>query len=131
MSTNTDQPQPSEVLFETAARAAHEANRAWCMWCGDLTQQPWGDAPKWQRDSAIAGVRWLWCNPMANPIDQHEEWCRHKRAAGWVYGSEKNADRLTHPCLLPYHELPIEQRAKDVIFAGVVRAIFKAASKKD
>lgn len=51
----------------------------------------------------------------------HESWMRDKLAAGWVYGPEKRPDATppTHPCLVPYAELPEAQRAKDAIFRDV------------
>ena len=42
---------------------------------------------------------------------------------GWTYGPEKNPDLKQHPCLVPFHELPREQQAKDYIFRAVVRVL--------
>lgn len=43
-------------VLEAAARAAHEANRAYCLALGDTSQPAWDDAPEWQRTSAMKGV---------------------------------------------------------------------------
>jgi len=43
-------------VIEACARAAHEANRAYCLAIGDVSQTSWDDAPEWQRSSARNGV---------------------------------------------------------------------------
>ncbi len=41
------------------ARACHEANRAWCIAQGDLTQVSWDETPEAQRLNMLAVVREL------------------------------------------------------------------------
>jgi hypothetical protein len=94
------------------------------MAIGDRSQVAWQDAPAWQVDSAIAGVEGVLAGN--SPTEQHELWCAHKRAEGWVFGPVKDAVRKTHPCLLPYHELPVEQQRKDAIYIAVVGAMARA-----
>lgn len=108
--------------IERTARRAHEANRGYCLALGDTSQVAWEDAPQWQRDSAIKGVQFIIDNPGASPAASHESWLAEKTAAGWKYGPVKDAEAKTHPCFVPYDELPVEQRAKDYIFGAVVRA---------
>jgi hypothetical protein len=49
----------------------------------------------------------------------------HKEKYGWVYGEVKDAEKKTHPCMVPYEKLPIEQRVKDYLFKAVIDSIFK------
>jgi hypothetical protein len=49
-----------DAITIACARAAHEANRAYCLALGDETQAPWHDAPDWQKESAIEGVAARW-----------------------------------------------------------------------
>lgn len=104
------------------ARTCHEVNRAICEAFGDRSQKSWDEAEQWQRDSAIAGVRYAYNNPDAPPSAQHEAWMRDKAADGWVYGPVKDADAKTHPCMVPYDQLPPEQRVKDYTFKAIVNA---------
>jgi hypothetical protein len=108
---------------EQIARVAHEVNRAYCRALGDTSQTTWEDAPQWQRDSAVHGVYFHLDNPTAGPSASHDSWLAEKRAAGWKYGPVKNSERREHPCFVPYEELPIEQQAKDFIFAAIVHAL--------
>jgi hypothetical protein len=114
---------------ERIAKVCHEANRAYCQTIGDDSQEIWELAPAWQRQSAIKGVEFTRDNPHAPPSASHESWLAEKRATGWTYGREKNTTLKTHPCCVPYDELPPEQRAKDALFQGVARALLAAAAE--
>lgn len=109
---------PPDVEF--IAKMCHEVNRAYCIALGDYSQAPWEDAPEWQRESAINGVRMHIVNPDAGPEASHESWMREKMEVGWKYGPVKDADRKEHPCLVPFDQLPKEQQAKDYIFRAIV-----------
>ena len=105
---------------ELVAKIAHEANRAYCEALGDHSQPSWEEAPEWQRNSAIAGVRFH-MNGEHGPEASHENWMREKLDDGWVYGDVKDPEAKTHPCLVPFDQLPVEQQAKDFIFRAIVR----------
>ena len=105
------------------ARVAHEINRAYCASLGDDSQPSWGNAPDWQKASALAGVDMHLANPDATPENSHESWLAQKTAEGWKYGPVKDAEKKEHPCFLPYSELPPEQKAKDYLFRAVVHAM--------
>jgi hypothetical protein len=112
-----------DMTVEAIAVVAHEANRAYCEVIGDASQKSWHEAAQWQRDSARAGVRAALDGTARTPEAQHEAWAEHKRADGWVYGPEKSEAAKTHPCLVPYADLPVEQRRKDHLFRAVVQAL--------
>ena len=101
----------------------HEANRALCITHGDFSQLSYGEAPQWQIYSAINGVEHALKHPDATPEDSHNNWMAGKIADGWVYGEVKDPDAKTHPCMLPYSELPEFQRKKDALFLAIVRAL--------
>lgn len=105
------------------ARVCHEVNRAYCEALGDTSQLPWEDAPEWQRQSAVTGVVLHRTSPTAGAQASHESWSKEKVEGGWVYGDAKDAEKKTHPCLVPFDQLPREQQAKDHIFRGVVLAL--------
>lgn len=43
----------------------------------------------------------------------HEIWAQTRIAQGWTFGSERNDAEKRHPCLVPYEELPEEERVYD------------------
>lgn len=105
------------------ALVCHEANRAWCEAVGDNSQKSWDEAEQWQRDSAINGVHFRLQNPDAPKSAQHDAWMQDKINDGWVYGEFKDSTRKTHPCLIPYEELPEYQKKKDALFQAIVDAL--------
>jgi hypothetical protein len=109
------------------ARICHEVNRAYCAAHGDTSHLSWDEAPDWQRESALAGVQAIVDNPHMTPEHAHLGWLSQKAAEGWVYGAVKDATRKTHPCIVPYADLPLADRVKDHLFVAVVRAAMKAA----
>lgn len=43
----------------------------------------------------------------------HEEWAETRIRQGWSYGAERNDALKQHPCLVPYEELPEEEKEYD------------------
>lgn len=123
MTQRTRETLRETLAVEFIAQVCHEANRAYCLTLGDLSQVNWYEAPDWQRASAIAGVQYALEYPDAPPSAQHEAWLKDKQADGWVYGSDKDEARKTHPCCVPYEELPVEQQRKDALFKAIVGAL--------
>ena len=111
------------------AQVCHEANTAYCLVIGDNSQKHWDDAEQWQRESAVAGVNFALANPDALASAQHDAWLNDKTRDGWIYGPTKNAALKQHPCMVPYLELPLEQRLKDSLFKAVVKGLTEEVSK--
>ena len=111
------------ITLASIAAICHEANRAYCKSIGDDTQLPWGKAPEWQKESAIKGVRFHINNPDADASASHQSWYDQKEKDGWVYNLVKDPEAKTHPCMVPFDELPNEQQIKDHLFRSVVHGI--------
>lgn len=111
------------LTIEEVAQVAHEINQAYCLALGDTSIPSWEDAPTWQKESAIDGVRFHLEHPEATPVASHEQWLRFKENEGWVWGPEKNPTLKQHPCIVPYNQLPVEQKAKDYLFRQVVHSL--------
>lgn len=110
-------------IEECVAKAAHEINRAYCQSVGDDSQVLWDEAPEWQKQSAISGVK-LHKDGNHGPEVSHQAWMQEKLDDGWVYGEVKDPEKKTHPCLVPFDKLPVEQQSKDYIFRAVVRVCY-------
>ncbi len=110
-----------ERQTERAAALGHGINRVWCIMNGDHSQDHWEDTPSWQRASVLEGVKYHVENPNANVNDSHDYWMKYKLSEGWVYGEEKDAEKKTHPFLVPYNDLPPEQKIKDSLFQAACR----------
>lgn len=121
----TEQNDKTEMdeLIEMCARAAHEVNRTYCMTLGDDSQPTWEEAPEWQRESAIHGATRA-IDGERKPDESHDDWAGEKLSDGWQWGRVKDAAKKTHPCLLPYDQLPKHQQVKDEIFLSVVSGVY-------
>jgi RyR domain. len=110
------------------AQVAHAVNRAHCIAIGDDSQLPWDDAPGWQQETVLKGVEFHVLNPDADASASHDSWMAQKLADGWVYGEVKDAEKKTHPCIVPFADLPLEQQEKDILFQAVVHAAYPLLS---
>ena len=60
----------------------------------------------------------------------HEVWAQNRLDEGWVYGEQRNDTLKTHPCLIPYEELPEVEKEYDRNTAfGTLRLITKLGFK--
>lgn len=115
-----------ESTFLTAAAiACHNANRAHCQSIGDDSQLPWGKTPDNIKASAVDGVRKWFSGEVRTAEESHQSWLDFKKADGFTYGRVKDLAVKTHPCMVPYKDLPAEQQAKDKIFMETVLACMK------
>ena len=111
--------------IQEIAKICHEVNRGLCIALGDDSQKLWGGAPEWQRESAIDGVKGVQAGNFS-PQESHRRWCQEKIRNGWVLGAVKDEDAKTHPCLVLYDDLPLEQQLKDHLFVTTARVLLDA-----
>jgi len=43
----------------------------------------------------------------------HDVWAETRIQQGWTYGEQRNDELKTHPCLVPYEELPESEKEYD------------------
>jgi RyR domain len=109
------------VTDEEIARVVHAANMEIQRIQGDLNpSQLWDHESPEIKESAIEGVRQA---RLLAPEELHEDWVKNKQAHGWVYGEYKDTELKTHPCMVPWEQLPEDQRVKDRLFIAIVHAL--------
>ena len=60
----------------------------------------------------------------------HEVWAETRIRQGWIYGEQRNDELKTHPCLIPYEELPEEEKEYDRNTSiGTLKLIIKLGFK--
>lgn len=57
---------------------------------------------------------------LPSPEEAHNSWMKSYLEMGWKYGKERNAILKTHPDLVPYNDLPLDEKEKDAIFLSFV-----------
>ncbi|GAB7050299.1 RyR domain-containing protein [Catenuloplanes indicus] len=104
----------------TVAAVCHAANRALQTAIGD--PRPSADIPEpWERAATEASIRAVLAG--ATPEELHDAWCALKVDDGWRYGPRRDPVTRTHPCLVPYDDLPEAERRKDALFHAIVRVL--------
>ena len=44
----------------------------------------------------------------------HEIWAKNRISEGWTYGLHRDDNKKTTPCLVPYEELPDDEKIYDI-----------------
>lgn len=56
----------------------------------------------------------------------HEVWAETRISQGWTYGEQRDDELKTHPCLIPYEELPeLEKEYDRNTSVGTLKLILK------
>ncbi len=115
-----------EKFVELVAQTAHNFNRYYCQCIGDSVPVQWVAATQETKDSMREAVRNMLNDTRPwNPEVNHEAWMKTRLAQGWTYGPKKDGYKKQHPNLVPYEELPEEQKYKDYLFFTIVNSFRK------
>lgn len=60
--------------------------------------------------------------PNITAEDIHNTWMTNKAKDGWVYGDIKDANKKTHPLMIPFADMNAIDKAKDQSFIDIVNA---------
>ncbi|MCL2510431.1 MAG: RyR domain-containing protein [Bacteroidales bacterium] len=60
----------------------------------------------------------------------HDVWAAQRLAEGWQYGAERNDKRKEHPCLVPYEDLPENEKEYDRNTAMEILKVIKKSGFK-
>lgn len=74
-------------------------------------KQPYTPAPLDTRDIELPKELDELIERMACNV--HEVWAHGRMAEGWTWGEQRDDQLKTHPCLVPYEELPDAEREYD------------------
>lgn len=115
------EPMDKQDVIELAAKTAHTVNNEYRKALGEAVKPAWEECPEELRNSVRSGVAGILAGN--SPETSHEGWLTFKAQHGWSYGEVEDPIKKTHPCFLPYDQLPPAQRLKDTIFHSVVRGV--------
>ncbi len=46
-------------------------------------------------------------------VNTHDVWALRRMRDGWTYGKKRDDEGKTHPCLIPFNELPESEKEYD------------------
>ena len=100
-----------ELTDEDLARICHEAHLALRIGLNSSADDMHFDAlPQERKDVVISQVRLIRAGK--SPDEVHQAWVDHQLEHGWRWGISRNLIQKTHPNLVPYGDLPVEEKAK-------------------
>lgn len=61
------------------------------------------------------------CGPdrKSSPEELHDDWVLAYVKMGWTYGPERDAEKKTHPDMVPYGDLQQQEQDKDAVFVAL------------
>lgn len=107
--------------IDIIARTVHESIRAYQTYLGEAVAPPWEISGWMMQEATLEGVELAIRNP--SPGASHELWMQSLIRGGWVYGPEKDAEKKTHPSLIPFEQLSETEKTKDAIVVAISRSL--------
>jgi RyR domain len=80
-----------------------------------MPDQPYIPHPVDTSKVTLAGVDPLFEDLARNA---HEIWAQKRMQDGWVYGPQRDDAMRTHPCLVPYDQLPESEKEYDRVMVN-------------
>lgn len=101
-------------LYEAARREAQWSNRP-------VVPEPWEERDEAFRSQFVDLLQqYLSAPSLPTPEEAHESWMEAYFKMGWKYGPTRDPVTKTHPDLVPFDQLPKDERDKDAIFLALV-----------
>lgn len=75
---------------------------------------------KERKEGMISAMERIVFREVSTPQEMHKIWEDFMKNDGWSYAKEKSHTNKTHPCMVPYDELPEFEKLKDQIFIDSV-----------
>lgn len=115
----------SDVFYEHMTKAIYEATRREAEWSNrKIVPETWEKRDEKFRKQMTAIVRkYMEDDKLPTPEEAHNSWMDSYTKMGWKYGPERDPEKKLHPDMVPYEELPKDERDKDAIFLAFVFAV--------
>lgn len=108
--------------WEREARLVYEATRIEAAWSErSIVPEPWEDRDdKFKKNMINIIEKYISLDKLPTPEEAHDSWMKAYFDMGWKYGEKRDVDKKEHPDLVPFDELPKDERDKDAIFLAFV-----------
>lgn len=109
--------------LELIARACHDVTRAYGIALGQ-TWEPWDLLSDDEQNTVRHGVGGVLLGDDARA--SHERWTKYKLERGWAHGEKRDPEQKTHPCLVPFDVLSLDQQRMDHLFVETAQRLAAA-----
>jgi len=107
----------AEILYEATRREAEWSQRS-------IVPEAWNDRDDAFRKQFVQVIQnYLTMDKLPTPEEAHDSWVKAYTDMGWVYGPERDPVKKTHPDMVPFDQLPKDERDKDAIFLALIYAV--------
>jgi len=100
------------ISTDEIAVIVYEATRIFGGSFGDVVWPRVEEAPEWRLKGVKFGVERFVNNPDITSKEVHSNWMWGMLLAGWYWGKEFDVVKMTHPDLVDYDRLPIQQKVR-------------------
>jgi len=70
-------------------------------------------------------MRKMWQFPHGMSDDYcHKVWYDNMKDMGWSYGPAYSLEQKLHPSMVPFDELPTDEKIKDAIWSGIIYVLY-------
>lgn len=107
---------------EKIAKLIYEATRVEADWSGrSIVPEEWERREEKFREQFVNIInKYISSDKLPTPSKAHASWMHSYFKMGWKYGKTRDTNKKTHPDLIPFEELPRDERDKDAIFLAFV-----------
>jgi len=116
---------------EELARIVYEATRLEALWSKrSIVPEPWDERDEAFRKQMIDNVtKYMNLDELPTPEQAHNSWMNNYFKMGWNYGEKRDPVLKTHPDLVPFDELPKDEKDKDAIYLTILWVIREITKK--
>jgi hypothetical protein len=112
----------SEKKKEIITKLIYEAARLEAIWSKrSIVPEKWEERDKEFRRQMIEVVeKYLTMEKLPTPEEAHNSWMKSYFEMGWKYGEKRDIEKKTHPDLVPFDDLPQDEKDKDAVFLALI-----------
>jgi len=104
----------TKILYEATRLEAEWSHRT-------IVPEVWEKRDEKFRKQMIELIgRYMKMEKLPTPEEAHNSWMESYFKMGWKYGDVRDPVAKLHPDLVPYYDLPLDEREKDAIFLAFV-----------
>lgn len=104
----------AEVIYEATRLEAEWSERS-------IVPERWNERDEKFRNQFVDIIsKYLSDDTLPTPEEAHDSWMKAYEEMGWKYGEVRDAELKTHPDMLPFNELPKDEKDKEAIFLAFV-----------
>lgn len=114
----------SQKLLYMLAESCHEATKVISEQILSEEKKEWKLIDSKTKAKLLNAVNRAIEEKITDPAIAHANWITDMEKDGWQYGDKLDEENKTHPCMVPYDQLPVGQQTKDYIFLAILKPFY-------